>query len=1048
MRRTISIWTLTAALFTSFLITVPPTVQTVEAKEDYSYYPMQNGCSAFEVDRVVGNNGQVSFEYVDCTTDWNQAKSEMYALGWAGVIRHSSSYSPSKIINMTAGVVYTYPQRDGKNTLTVDEYYDIYSSTQPETNKTMAITWHREMQYYYLATRNNDGTGKVYVNASGFEGFVELKDVDLIPMVVIQNGWGMYLGGNSTYDDEEPFMTYPRQQYYRVERNGNYTDLVLHYFSGWGNVNNGGQVQEWTSAVGPAADWMSVGSVYFSYDNVTFYTDRTCTQQAGVYYPYYEFAFLRSKTGISVSTFNKFLADQGKDSSSKLWDTGEIWLAAQDEYGINAMEIFALACLESAYGTSRYAQELNNLFGWNAVDSDPDQASYFSSVTQSIQEMMGINLRGYLNTGDWRYFGSHLGNKGSGLNVKYATDNYWGIKIAAIAYALDKCDNDYDGTLTDFNSQSMGIVKNDAYTNILKAPDGDVLYPTQYGQVYQKNHTLSIISSAGDWYQVRSTDYLDSSGSAITSYSGIGYLTYNWDTMTGWIRKDEVTLINGTPIQTTGEEAEGDPVQTLAALSWNEDGSLHLAGQDYVPGIYVTETNPLSETLSVQDFTFTDVLTADLTVTVSGQYVAQWSTDLDVSALAEGDYFFCVENTYGKTTDYNGSYILPSSLTLPQEQVLAGKTYSFSSFDWQGTSVVLLTVASIDCGTGAAYDEEQGACVCVSGYENWVSGSGCSVITNEESYPLVRSLDTAAWNEEDKTLTLNGIAYLSGLDAAAEGSETVTIRLRDMSLEEEDENAFIDVEAEVSALAEPFTRQGHTYQYVQYDAVIPYEDLKEGTYEVMIRVTHGDVSKTGSLYSISDAVSAMTPQLRSDGAQVRFYASAKYNYRLEMRVQSGAINEYIAKTAKAISMSASTFGADTLKMEEGKLILAGYAYMQGSSVAEADGLNYQMLAVNEAGDVTAFTLANTACTFDLTGLAHSASSLEDACFDAEIDLTRLSEGTYVLYLDLSAGAYRDVFEMYNIRDMEPLEMTWQGRTYSLAKTSIHDRFELVIQEVQ
>ena len=162
-----------------------------------------------------------------------------------------------------------------------------------------------------------------------------------------------------------------------MERNGNYTDLVLHYFYEYGRDGN---ATEYTAAVGPAAEWMSIGDVYYSYDNYTFYRDRYCTDQAGIYYSYYQFVFLRSRTNISASTFNTFLASRGYNSSSKLWNTGNIWLKAQETYGVNAAEIFALACLESGYGTSDYAMKRNNLFGWNAVDSDPDQASFFSSV--------------------------------------------------------------------------------------------------------------------------------------------------------------------------------------------------------------------------------------------------------------------------------------------------------------------------------------------------------------------------------------------------------------------------------------------------------------------------------------------------------------------------------------------------------------------------------------------------------------------------------------------------------------------------------------------
>ena len=37
-----------------------------------------------------------------------------------------------------------------------------------------------------------------------------------------------------------------------------------------------------------------------------------------------------------------------------------------------------------------------------------------------------------------RYYGSHLGDKESGINVKYASDPYWGEKAASFYYRLDE----------------------------------------------------------------------------------------------------------------------------------------------------------------------------------------------------------------------------------------------------------------------------------------------------------------------------------------------------------------------------------------------------------------------------------------------------------------------------------------------------------------------------------------------------------------------------------------------------------------------------------
>lgn len=47
------------------------------------------------------------------------------------------------------------------------------------------------------------------------------------------------------------------------------------------------------------------------------------------------------------------------------------FIRIQDEYGISALGLLAIACCESNYGVSHIAVGKQNLFGWGAVDSDP-----------------------------------------------------------------------------------------------------------------------------------------------------------------------------------------------------------------------------------------------------------------------------------------------------------------------------------------------------------------------------------------------------------------------------------------------------------------------------------------------------------------------------------------------------------------------------------------------------------------------------------------------------------------------------------------------------
>ena len=82
------------------------------------------------------------------------------------------------------------------------------------------------------------------------------------------------------------------------------------------------------------------------------------------------------------------------------------------------------------------ASRKNNLFGLNAVDSSPgESADRFSSVDECIRQFMSSHMsKAYLYPENWSYNGGYLGNKGGGINVRYASDPYWGEKAAAIAW--------------------------------------------------------------------------------------------------------------------------------------------------------------------------------------------------------------------------------------------------------------------------------------------------------------------------------------------------------------------------------------------------------------------------------------------------------------------------------------------------------------------------------------------------------------------------------------------------------------------------------------
>jgi len=220
-------------------------------------------------------------------------------------------------------------------------------------------------------------------------------------------------------------------------------------------------------------------------------------------------------------------------SSSVLRNRGAEFISAQNTYGVNALLELAFACLESAYGTSEFAVKRYNLFGINAGDADPNDASFYSSVSDCINYHAGTLLsRGYFDAlSDWRYAGTNTGNKKAGVNVAYASDPYHGEKIASVAYQFDKAlgKKDYgrytigvSGTSTAVYTGSNGVVS---------------LYKLMNGNSGSSLSGLSVVilGTSGDYYKVQS-DMPIINGQANYAW------TYSFSHV-GYVKKSEVTTV-------------------------------------------------------------------------------------------------------------------------------------------------------------------------------------------------------------------------------------------------------------------------------------------------------------------------------------------------------------------------------------------------------------------------------------------------------------------------------------------------------------------------
>ncbi|MFV0380200.1 MAG: N-acetylglucosaminidase [Anaerorhabdus sp.] len=949
-------------------------------------YPLFCG-TGYEVSNANSNG---TFTKISCASNFTSAKTTMNNNGDDAVVRHISSKSPMKIIAMNKGLAITYPARSNSSTLNI--YQDVNNSNKKSTY----VTKHREMKYYETYSYDNNGSGQILVNITGFKGTTSLKDVDLVPYAFLGNNVTVLLGGNdASSQNEQPFWTHVYQSNYTVVQNGNYKDLVFKAYSGWSGPSTYPSV--FTMVVGSAPDWMNVGDTYYSYDGYNFYSDTKHTKLAGKYFNYYQFLPARSKTSVSADSFNRYLVSKkGSNTNSKMKNQGQVFINAQNKYGVNALLVYALACLESAYGTSNYAINRNNLFGWNAFDSDPGQASYFSSIEEAVNEHMGINLRGYLNIEDWRFFGSHFGNKGSGFNVKYASDPYWGYKIAAIAYEIDKFANNYDGKLSD-DKNLLGLVNKYGVDVKVSENSSNNLYNTAYGATYQENFTKIVLDVKDKFIKVQSTNPVVNG--KIINGSTKGLVSYDWANSVGFISKENITLLNGEDsVVEDGIKPTGDHIFNVDKIS-NDDGILKISGVSYRPGIYVNSKNSVKQTLSLVDQDNKSII-YDSESNISDNDKVQFSVNVELKDLEIGEYYFKLNTEYSRFSEYSAEYLLRDGKIEFEKFSANDKDYSISIVDEK----IVLSVKE------AKKDV---------------------VVTNS----LQQDIISFEYDKETNELSIIGYAFISDLNATKDSDILHRVYLVDQETQEE-----IELDTQSIVLDKPISfNDGYEYSKVKFKATTNLVDELVGNYSINILVKNGDITKKSELKNYFNQIK---PETIIDGdLQYRFVINQMYGYRYEIQIENSQVDfTQVSKPSTRNSM----FDFNNLIIEDGVLQISGVAWIYGADANNNTKPEYELLLVDQSGKVSSNTLNTGKCSIDYSEMLSLDFDTSKACFSGEYDLNKLEKNKYRMYLKIKTKDYLDIFELYDFYNREIENSNHNLKVFSIGSTDIRNRLILEI----
>ena len=176
--------------------------------------------------------------------------------------------------------------------------------------------------------------------------------------------------------------------------------------------------------VAPHTSAMIIGKKYYSTDGEHF--DGFTIKNP------FLFKNLREPSNYSSAELDKLYSMMNLQDSP-LAGKGATFKEAEERYGVNALYLMAHSALESAWGRSQIARDKNNFFGIAAYDTSPYlSAKSFDNVDKGILGAAKWIRENYIDYGR-----DHLGNKATGMNVRYASDPYWGEKIASIMMTIN-----------------------------------------------------------------------------------------------------------------------------------------------------------------------------------------------------------------------------------------------------------------------------------------------------------------------------------------------------------------------------------------------------------------------------------------------------------------------------------------------------------------------------------------------------------------------------------------------------------------------------------
>lgn len=829
--------------------------------------------------------------------------------------------------------------------------------------------------------------------------------------------------------------------------------------------------------IGKAPSFMKTSTKYYSYDGHYFYTSFTqmiddlnasshskAINADEPWYNYYQYVPFHSSTNYTAADIDSYMRARGYDQiaytyynkqmngqstyplkdESLMYGTGSYFMQMQQIYGINPMLLIAIGANESSWGRSYISIVKNNLFGMAAYDSSTSSARAYDCTLDSVLDVARTLTGSYFNAKSESNFynGALLGNKESGVNVRYASDAYWGEKAAAYYYAIDK----YLG-FKDYNYYTIGVTNKESVQAYNSASTSSKAYMYNGTNRVLKNNSVLIVGESGNYYKVMADGPLSSSNSWT---SGGNTTQYDLENNYVYVKKSDITVVNK---QSTYQKPKNSEAINAIRIELLEERYTLEATQD-APLYY--------DAYGLQK--------AGVTVKKGAVLVA-----VERAYDCNGDTMYKVvyESSTGKqewikanqVKEITASYAIKNNTT---HDAIGSDVYAstdtsnkVSTVKYNGQPIAIIESKTV--GSTVWYKICYNA---VTGATGWTKASGYGkAVTHTAPEKPVDPVDpdpvnpptvdpddpddpdvvlqekSGMWflhqlqaNSDNTALTIRGLLAIEGITNSASTDLTFVLQLINQVTGNVIE---IPMQRWTDTKSYPYDVNNvpgvkHDYSGAWFEGTLDFQNIPSGDYTAYV-VVRGTKYYARQILSNSYSISMDQRITNSQGTGIEL----RTNYLLKALPIDIIIREQGLLSPQAKTAFDNAFIEYTrIGLADGKLSVRGTAFSIGASYPAKADIKRSLVLEN----ITTFERT----TFDIGSISNGDYKIvlrvddkQDktrAWFDSSVDISDLAPGTYAIYIvSESANGILDYGELADpfFRELKAT-MTVSYKTYSLS----------------